>query len=176
MEESLTLIERIIAEHKTIRQRMQTLEQVANDVEAIAGLEETKETFMPGRFAQHQNLGKLREDLETIRQGIQEHFEREETALLAVFEEYGDKELSSKLHSLLLEHDDLKSRFAQSGKQVDELAEGGSSRHLWEASANDMRAHLSHTRKLLEAHAEIEQELLYGLRERLSQKKEKGSL
>lgn len=170
MEEALSVVERIIEEHKAIKQNFQTLEQVANDVSALLELEETKEDFMPGRFNQRQGLQRLAESLEVIDKGLQAHFDREETALLAVFDKHGGKELASSLRSLLLEHEDLRNRFVHSKKHVAELIGGGLSRHLWEASAHDMRAYISHTRKLLEAHAEIEQELLNRLRSRLRAK------
>jgi len=171
MEEALTLIEKILQEHKVIMQRAHTLEQTANDAEAISGLDKAKDIFMPGRFEQEQGLQKLQELLETINQGLQAHFNREETALLAAVEKYGDRELVSTLRSVFLEHKDLRDRLAHSMKHVTELRSGGLSRHLWEASAHDMRAHISHTRKLLEAHAEIEQELLHELRNQLAERK-----
>lgn len=170
MEEALSVVERIIEEHKVIKQNFQTLERVANDASALLELEETKEDFMPGRFNPRQGLQRLAESLEVIEKGLQAHFNREETALLAVFDKHGDEELASSLRSLLLEHEDLRNRFTHSKKHVAELVGGGLSRHLWEASAHDMRAYISHTRKLLEAHAEIEQELLNRLRSLLSAK------
>ena len=174
MEEALALIDRIIEEHKTILQKLQTLEQVANDAEAIGGLEKAKEAFMPGRFEQKQALQELQELLGTVDKGIQAHFNREETGLLAAFEKQGDRKLVSALHSLLHEHEDLRHRFAHSQKHVAELTGGGLSRQVWEASAHDMRAHISHTRKLLEAHAEIEQELLRALRSELIRAQKKN--
>ena len=167
MEKDVALIEEIIEEHKTIMQGVQNLEQIAGDAEAIVSLEEAKEAFMPGRFGQEPGLQKLQEALETIDQGLQAHFSREETALLAVFEKHGNKELVSALRSLLLEHEDLRNRVAHSKKHVDELISGGLSRHRWEASAHDMRAHISHTRKLLGAHAGIEWDLFHKLRDEL---------
>ncbi len=44
------------------------MEQAANDVEAIVGLEKTKEAFMPGRFDQKQDLEKLQKLPEAIDQ------------------------------------------------------------------------------------------------------------
>lgn len=167
MEEALALIEKIIEEHKVIMQRAQTLERVANDAEAMIGFEKAKDAFMPGRLEQKLGLQELQESLEIIDKGLREHFKREETGLLAAFERHGNKELASALHSLLLEHKDLRDRLARSKKHVAELVGGGLSRHLWEASAHDMRAHISHTRKLLEAHALIEEELLHKLRDQL---------
>ena len=167
MEEALVLIEKVIEEHKSIMQGVQTLEQAASDAEAIVDLEKAKETFMPGRFEQEKGLQKLQESLEAIDRGLRAHFDREETGLMDVFEKHGNKELASALRSLLLEHEDLRNRLAHSKKHIAELVSGGLSRHLWEASAHDMRAHISHTRKLLEAHAEIEQELFHKLRTEL---------
>jgi len=167
MEETLALIEKIVEEHKSIMQGVRSLEQAASDAEAIVGLEKAKETFMPGRLEQEQGLKKLQTSLEAIDQGLRAHFNREETGLMNVFEKHGNRELASALRSLLLEHEDLRNRLAHAKKHVAELVSGGLSRHLWEASAHDMRAHISHTRKLLEAHAEIEQELFHKLRTEL---------
>lgn len=167
MKEALALIEKIIEEHRTIMTRFQTLERVANDAEAIAGFEQAKDAFMPGRYEQGQGLKQLQDALEIVDKGLREHFKREETMLLAAFEEHGDKDLVSALNSLLFEHDDLRNRLAHAKKHGVELAEGGLSRHLWEASAHDMRAHISHTKKLQETHAASEQRLLHKLRDRL---------
>lgn len=166
-EEAIALIDQIIEEHKAIFQRVQTLEQVANDAQAMLGLEKAKEVFMPGRLEEKESLQKMEELLETTDQGLRAHFDREETRLLTAFEKYGDKKLVSALRSLLLEHEDLRNRFSHSREHVAELISGESSRHMWGASAHDMRAHISHTRKLLEAHARTELELLRILRSEL---------
>ena len=168
-EEVLALIEQIIKEHKAIMEGVQTLEQVASDTGAITGLEIAKGTFMPGRFDEKEGLRKLQAQLETIATGIQEHFDSEETRLLAAFEKYGDERLVSALHSLLLEHEDIRNRFANSRNQVSELINGNLSRHIWEASAHDMRAHITHTRRLLGTHAGFEHELLMTLQKELRQ-------
>ena len=167
MDETIALIDKIIAEHQVVFERFKSIEKVVGDVEAIAGMEEAKDAFIPGRLDREQGLKKLQELLETIDQGLQAHFNREETALLAAFEKHGGRELVSTLNSLLLEHEDIGNRFAHSKKHVAELLGGGLARHKWEASAHDMRAHISHTRKLLEAHAAGEQPLLVELRRQL---------
>lgn len=175
MEEIIALIDKIIAEHRTIFQRLQTLEQAANDAEAIVGLDKAKEAFVPGRFEQKQGLEKLQKLLETIDQGLRAHFDREEGALLSAVKKHADKRLASALHSLLLEHEDLRDRLTRSREYADELTSGGLSRHLWEASAHDMRAYINYTRKLFKAHAEMEQELLRTLRSEFSRGMPKGA-
>jgi len=167
MEDDLAIIERVIAEHKTIRQHFQRLEKVANDAEAMAGFEGAKGAFMPGRLGQKKGLLSLGNTLNTIEDGLQRHFHFEEISLPGVVDHCGDEEDRASLRSILLEHADLRNRVARSKKHVAELTNADMARHRWEASAHDMRAYISHTRKLLEAHAEIEQELLRELRDRL---------
>jgi iron-sulfur cluster repair protein YtfE (RIC family) len=174
MEDVVALIDRIIEEHRAIIQKVQTLEQVANDAGAMVGLDKAKEVFVPGKFDKEPGLQQLQELMETIDQGLGAHFNREETGLLTAFENYGDRKLSSDFHSLVREHDDLRNRLARSREHVAELTGGGLSRHVWEASANDMRAYITHTRKLFQAHARSEQRLFRALREALISKK-KGS-
>lgn len=168
MKEVIALIDRLIEEHRTIGQRMKKLEKVVNDAEALAGLEKAKEAFMPGRFEQLQGLKELQELVQTTEEGLLAHFDREETALLSAVEKYGGKEIASALHTLLNEHKDLVNRMAQAKKQVEELMIQGLARHSWEAKAHDMRAYISHTRKLIEKHASNEQELFYKLRTELT--------
>ena len=163
-EDTLALIDRIIEEHQVAFIRFRELEKVGGDVEAISGIEDAKEAFMPGRFNQKEGLKKMQESLEIIEQGLLGHFNREETALLAAFEKQGDRKLVSALNALLLQHKDFRNRFTESKKLVAELIDGGLARHQWEASAHDMRTHISYTRKLLQAHAAGEQPLLLELR------------
>lgn len=146
-----------------------TLEQVANDASAITGLETAKGSFMPGRFDEKERLQKMQEQMETIAKGIQAHFENEETRLVAAFEKYGDKNLVSALHNLLLDHEVIRNRFAASRNQVSELINGDLSRQLWEANAHDVRAYITHTRRLLGTHAGFEHELLMALKKELGQ-------
>ena len=170
MKETLALIEQLLEEHKGIKQDVQHLERVANDAGALKEIDAGKEDFVPGRFDQGQGLRRLRAALDEISRGLDAHFSREETGLLAAFESHGDEELAVSLRTLLREHEDLRERLAYASRYVGELSGGGLARHLWEASANDIRAHLSHTRKLIEAHAEAEQELFHQLKKRLQGK------
>ena len=168
MEEVIAIIDKIIEEHKTIFQEFQTLEQIANDAEAIIGLDKAKEKFMPRRFEKKHGLEELEKLLKKTEQGIQAHFKREEEALLNTFEKHGDRKLSSALHSLLVEHKSLMERLVSSEQDISKLKSGDLSRHVWDATGHDMRAYLTHTRKLFEAHARTEQELLRTLRNELT--------
>lgn len=168
--EALALIEKIIEEHRVyIFGGFQDIERVANDVIALRGLQTGKEAFMPGRFDERQGLKKLKEALEAVARGLRAHFNREETGLPGVVTQYGNEETASALRSLLEAHDDLRNRLAYGKKHVVELTSGKLSRLVWEATAHDTRAHITHTRKLLEAHAQAEQKLLHKLQKRLKE-------
>ena len=167
MKEALALIEKIIEEHKIINIGARDLEHVANDAAMLVGLDQANQDFIPGQFNQGTGLEKLAESLEKLENGLQMHFEREEKALLNAAERYADRNLVSTLHYLLREHDGIKKRFAHSDKEVAELIGGRLSRNVWEANANDMRAHINHTRKLLEIHAREEEKMLAELRKQL---------
>ena len=163
----IALIDQIVKEHKTTFKNMKILEQVANDAEAMAGLEQSQTSFMPGRLDQKQGLQKMQKLIESISQGLYDHFNREETRLLVAFEKHGDRRLVTALNSLLMEHEDLRGRLEHSQNHLNELTGGKLGRHTWEASAHDLRSHISHTYRLLEAHAGAELELLSELKRQL---------
>ncbi len=164
--EVVSLIDQLIREHQQIFASAQAI----NDAAAMLELDKAKDKFVPGRLVDHQQgLQKLAESLQLINTGLEAHFKREETSLLVAFEKHGGKTLVSALQSLLLEHDNLRERFVHAKKKVAELTGGEMSRHTWEASAHDMRAHLTHTLKLLTTHAHAEQELFHKLRAELAE-------
>jgi hemerythrin-like domain-containing protein len=168
MEKIVALIDELIEEHKQILQNFQTIEQVANDVSGIIQLDKAKEDFLPGRFNdQKQGLQNLRDSLETIENGLQKHFDREEKQLSAALKQHKSETLASGLRLLLLEHKELKERIAESKKEVVELAVESLSREVREGKAWGVRVFISHTRKLIEAHAQSEQELFHKLRAEL---------
>jgi len=169
VKEILAIINQIIKEHKVILQHAAELEQVANDAEALTTLDKAMEVYMPGRLDQNQGFQKFRDLHVRLEEGLKTHFHREETQLLAAFQNHGDDKLLDSLRTLLIEHKDIRNRLDQEKRYVADLNTGQLSRHVWEATAHDMRAHITHTRKLLEAHAEIEQELLNTLRKEITE-------
>jgi iron-sulfur cluster repair protein YtfE (RIC family) len=172
VEETIAIINQIIDEHKVILRHTHDLEQVANDAEAMMTLDKSKEVFMPGRLDQGYGLQKFQELWVMVEEGLKAHFNKEETQLLAAFQKDGDEKLVTTLQTLLLEHKDISDRFNQEKKFIATLTTGQISRNIWQATAHDLRAHITHTRKLLEAHAEIEQELLHTMRKKITEAQE----
>ncbi len=173
--ESLEIIETIIKWHKTIRKDLRHLDQVANDAEALVVVNKAKELFMPGRLQQLEGLKGLKTSLEITAEGLDRHFGFEEEWLPDLVEKYGNEETATNWQSILLEHKDLRSRFAHTKNHAAELIEGDLARHLWEASAHDMRAYITNTHKLMQAHLLIEQDLLDKLKEQVQNKREASS-
>ncbi len=165
-DELVAAIDRILAEHKTIMREFQTVDRVANDSEALAKINKAKDAFMPGGLNGKNAITQLQQVFNELYQGLRAHFNFEETELLKALQKIGDPDLVKALHDLLLEHHDLRDRLAQAQQDIERLRSGGLDRQVWEASGYDMRAHLTHTHKLLQAHADLEQDLLLGLKKK----------
>lgn len=164
MKETASLIISILEEHAQLIEAIQISETIVNDIGAGQNLEAALDDFMPKSLGgQAKILEDLRESLERIDKGLQAHFDREEKALLAAFEEQGRRTLASALRVLLTEHQELKNRIAKLRQDATELATEKLSRGIWEGTAYGMRAYMFHTRKLLEAHAGSEEELFQRL-------------
>ncbi|MBI2868916.1 MAG: hemerythrin domain-containing protein [Chloroflexi bacterium] len=166
-EQVLAIINRVIEEHKVIHERMSTLQSVANDAEAMLAIEKAKESFVPGRLDQAASLVKFREISDKVDTGLRAHFNFEETSLLTAFQNYADTRLAAGLQTLLLEHKDLTDRMNDARRHLADLTGGQLSRHAWEATAHDLRAHITHTRKLIEGHNGREQVLLVELQKQI---------
>ena len=168
MTETLSLIDQTLKEHEEIMLGVEASESIANDLTAMAELDRPLESFVPGRPGdQRRSLNDLQESLERVDKVLQGHFDREEKALLTAFEKRPDKMLASAFSALLHEHKELRDRIARSRENASELATGGLSRDVWEGKAYGLRAYMRHTRKLIEAHADSEWELLQRLRTQL---------
>ena len=168
MDEAVALIDQLIEEHRQILNDVQEAEKIANDAGALLELGQAKEDFLPARLGDmKRGLQSLEESLGRVNYGLQGHFEREEGRLLTIMEQRGGAMLISGLHLLLLEHQELRDRIAQSRADVAELITVDSSREVLEGKAWGVRVYLSHTRKLLAEHARSEQQLFTKLRAEL---------
>ena len=172
MEVTLALMDAIIKEHKQLREDVETTEHIAGDLGAILELDRATGDFEPATLdRKRRSLESLRQSLEKVDKKLRAHFGREEGALLTAFEDYGGRTFASALRALLGEHQELENRIAKSKQDAAELAVGDSSREVWEGKAYGMRVYISHTRKLLEAHAQSELELLQRLRKELVERR-----
>jgi hemerythrin-like domain-containing protein len=167
MDETLQLIDQLIAEHKVISEKTRSLEKAANDASLLSNLKQAGDTFVRGDISQGEDLKKLEEMVNAINSWLDKHFSREETALLPAVKKYGDENLVNSLDSLLFEHSDLRDRMLHSRKRVDELLGSSLDQVRRDAAVRDLRVHLNHSRKLLETHAARENHFLTELRRHL---------
>jgi len=172
MEDPLSLIDGIIEDHKQIMKETRALE---HDLDAALELEKAADDFVPASFdPARRSLQSLRDTLDSIDRALDAHFRREETALLRAIMDQGSATLASSLRELLHEHQQLRDRIAKSKQDASELALGGTSRELWEGRAHGVRVYMNHTRKLLEAHARSEHELLQTARKDIEARMQGG--
>jgi hypothetical protein len=165
MADILAIIDRIIEEHKIILAEFQTLEGVANDAGAIMTLERTKDAFMPGRASSLDGLQNLDDMRSKVTAGLEAHFNREETALLDAFQEYGQADLVASLKNLLLQHTEIRSGLSDFKRQIAELRNEKLSRNLWETKGYDIRAGINQLHKTMASHAADEQKLLHKIQQ-----------
>jgi iron-sulfur cluster repair protein YtfE (RIC family) len=167
MNETLQLIDELIAEHKVINERTRSLEKAANDASLLKDLKKARDTFVPGQPNPSQSLQKLGEMLQSIEDWLGKHFDREETILLPAVKKFNVQKLIDALETRLFEHTDLRDRMLHSKKRVAELLSGKMAANLWESTYNDIQAHLTHTWKLLATHAANENHFFNELRKQL---------
>ncbi len=160
MDTTLHLIDRLIAEHKTIGNKAHSLEKTTNDISFISDLKQAKNAFREGDGATTVDLKLLERALEEIETSLGKHFNLEETVLLPAVEKDGNARLVTALNSLLFEHTELKDRMLHSRKRVDELEDRSQPQDIWYSRAGDLRAYLVHTTNLIETHAARENHFL----------------
>jgi hypothetical protein len=161
MSDILATIEKIIEEHKIILADFDTLEKVVNDAGAMVAMEKSKDAFMPGRPWRREDLQKLEETRNMVMVGLEAHFNREETALLGAFREYGRQDFITSLLNLLADHRVIRSELVEVKQDVSELLGEKLSRALWESKGYDIRARISKLHKTVAKHAGEEQILLH---------------
>ena len=167
MEKAIDLINKTIKEHEQILTGIQFSEDIVNDVAAMLELDKPVEKFVTGRLEDTKtHLQDLHKSLEKLDVALAKHFDKEETAVLKVFER-DSQYLTSAFSLLLEEHAELRARIAKSEQIAHELLNVSISREVWEGKAYGLRTHIRHTRKLIEAHASSEVELFKALRKDL---------
>ncbi len=168
MDETLRLIEQLIAEHKTVGEKTQSLEKAANDVRLLSGLKDVGNEFVRGDLPQDADLKNLAQIINIIAAWLEKHFDREEATLRPAVKKYGNNKFVSSLDTLLFEHSDLRDRLLHARMHIDELLGGSLDPVRRDAAVRDLRVHLEHSRKLLETHAAQENHFLTEFRRYLA--------
>jgi hypothetical protein len=160
MEDTISIIDKLIAEHKQIKESIDRCVYTMDDLCAARGLEDAKESFTPGRLEDlGQRATQLEDALELIVSTLEQHFYREEKGLLEAFERHGLAKLASLLHTLLSEHETIRTQLADMRAHAAKLTTVQTSRNVWEPNAWALRARIAHVGRELEAHALREEAL-----------------
>lgn len=168
MDNTLQLIDQLIAEHKVVGEKTQSLAKAANDVSLLSGLKDVGDEFVRGAIPQDADLKNLAQIVNIIAAWLEKHFEREENVLRPAVIKYGDSEFVNSLDSLLFEHSDLRDRMLHARMHIDELLGGSLDQVRRDASLRDLKVHISHSRRLLETHAARENHFLTEFRRYLT--------
>ncbi|MFC1845802.1 hemerythrin domain-containing protein [Chloroflexota bacterium] len=169
MSEALSIVEQIIKEHQQINVGLKASEKLSNDLVILVEFDDHIESFVQRRLDdQKQKLADLKQSVEMIDKMLNGHFKGEETRLLKAFEDSGQKMLINALSLLLEEHREIRNRIAKLKTSVDDLSSEGTSLEVWEGKAYAVRAYIRHTQKLIEAHADTENDLLKRLKKKLA--------
>jgi hemerythrin-like domain-containing protein len=160
MDDTLRLIDQLIAEHKTVAEKAQSLEKAANDVRLLSSLKDVGGMFVQGDLPQDADLKNLAQVIIIIATWLDKHFDREENVLRPAVRHYGNEKFVASLNSLLFEHTDLRDRLLHARMHIDELLGGSLDSVRRDAAVRDLRVHIAHSRKLLETHAAQENHFL----------------
>ena len=154
MLDSLAIINKVIAEHHTIRGHIKLAGETVNDFEALASARRTYASWSQSsiqELADTQN--KLQQAVSYLSEGLKNHFSLEEEALSPLLGELLTK-------ALVLEHQGIRNELAEAkSKIVDTRLEGLSQPELLAAKSDiqQVMASLSH---MIEEHASKEETIL----------------
>ncbi len=116
MEDSLTVINRLIEQHQAIRGHLKLVGDSISDAEAVASLEATQDDWIPGRpgiLAEKQK--KLQQMLRSLDEGLKNHFAFEEEALPPLLGELFMRALILDHQQINKEIDEARSTVAATG-------------------------------------------------------------
>jgi hemerythrin len=118
MADNLALVERLIADHNTIRGHVKLAGDTVNDFEAIASARQTYAGWSQASVASlEEGRKRLQQALSALSEGLANHFASEEEVLPALFGK-------ALMGALLIEHAELRQSIAEAARKVALTMEG----------------------------------------------------
>lgn len=168
MEDSLSIIDRIIEWHKTIRQHVKLVGDSISDREAVTALQETHPGLIPGRLEiLSENYKKIQQAVALLDEGLGNHFDYEEKSLPPVL---GDL----FMRALLLDHEEIRREIGKAKSTLAGIRLEGMSREELLADEKQLRQLIEGMLELVREHAAREEIILEMARKALLEEK-KGS-
>ena len=154
MPDNLTIINRIIEEHHTIKNHMKLVGESMNDLEALFSLRQAYSSWAQGSIdALNENQEKLQQTLSALDEGLKNHFGFEERTLPVVLG-------TILMQALLLEHREIISRLEEAKPMLaDTRLSGLKQEELFSQKSHIERA-ISDISRLVEEHTTREEIVL----------------
>jgi chromosome segregation ATPase len=166
MQNALSVIDRLIREHQAIRQNTAGLAQSISDDGAVKILAEIEPPGAKGS-GDTANLARLLELLKSTAQGLDAHFNFEETGLMAAAERFGDRRLTTAFSTLFLQHEKLRNEFAGCERAIADLMNSRFTGRERGEKTKETQKQLNAAIEQLKNHAASEDILLRDLKKRL---------
>jgi hypothetical protein len=164
MENYLAIINKVIAEHQTIRSHIKLVGDSIPDREALAGLEKTRADWVPGKpevLSESQN--KLVQAISYLEEGLRNHFTFEQNAFPPLL---GDL----FMRAILLDHEEIMKEIKEDRVITAETGLGGLSREDLLDRESKIRQAVDDLGRLIDEHAGREEVILDMLRRALEDK------
>jgi hemerythrin len=160
----ISMIDEILDAHQVKLAKLVNLETALNDSQIADGLEETLVT-LEIKDRQQENLPYIKSLFDDLLQWLTNHFAYEEKLLDVVTRHCEDTQIVIDYNTLLRDHKDLLQRLRYEKEMLEDLFKNRKSSYIWLANASDLKAHVSATKMVVEAHAASEEQLLQQFRQ-----------
>ncbi|MFW6057176.1 MAG: hemerythrin domain-containing protein [Chloroflexota bacterium] len=175
MSQSTKIVDDVQTEHDQISADFDELSKLSRDIEAeaIRDTGSAQETLVPRALdGQYQSLRTWKARLDALAESLREHFKREETVLMDVFERSRNDELIHGLEELLKEHQSLLDEIDGCRRMAEDLVSGGSRIVVWEGSGWGMKHNIERLQQHVAEHTEQEHDLFERLKSHLSSREQ----
>jgi hypothetical protein len=154
MSDSLTIINRILEEHQTIRGHVKLVGDSVSDEEALSSLEKVRADWIPGRpGVLSEKQKRLQRTISALGEGLKNHFAYEEKTLPPLLGEL-------LMRSLMLEHRAIKQAIEETKSVVAKVKLEGLERAQLLSEEARMQEVVDNICQLVEEHAHKEETVL----------------
>lgn len=163
MPDNLTIINRIIEEHETIRGHVKLVGDSISDQEALSSLKKVHSDWIPGRLevlTEKQN--RVRQAMSLLEEGLKNHFAYEEKVLPPLLGELF-------MRVIILDHQEVKKEIEQAKSIMADTKLEGLNREKLLAEEGRIQQVVDGIIQLIEEHATKEENLLEMLQRALQQ-------
>jgi hemerythrin len=164
MVDNLTIVNRAIEEHHTIRRHAKLVGDSVSDIEALFSLQKARpEWILSSPEALPEKKNKLQQTLSSLHEGLKNHFDFEERLFPPLFGEL-------LMKALLFEHRGIKKQIEGAKSLVANVKLEGLSQKELLSKKSEIQQKVENILQLVEEHASKEETILKMLKEALEEK------